>query len=188
MVINAAYSNDTLEATINYTTSGISKRYAELIGDTFTRVIASIIHSPEQAVVDMDRLGLQNEQQIFQWNSSIPPVVYDCVHHRIEQQALTRPDAPAVCAWDGNLTYRELNEHSTRLAHYLRSIGVRPEVYVPFCFEKSMWTVVAALAIIKSGGVCVPLDPAYPEERRSSLSKMFRRPLYSVLNTSPFHA
>jgi amino acid adenylation domain-containing protein len=63
------------------------------------------------------------------------------------------------------LTYRHLNEQATRLANYLRRHGVRPELPVAICLESSLEAVVAILAILKAGGVYVPIDPAYPTER-----------------------
>ena len=63
------------------------------------------------------------------------------------------------------LTYRELHERANRLAHALRRRGVGPEVTVGLCVHRSVQMVVGALAILKSGGTYVPLDPLYPDER-----------------------
>ena len=63
------------------------------------------------------------------------------------------------------MNYRELGVLSDRLASHLRGKGVRKEVKVPICFEKSLWAVVSILAILKAGGAFVPLDPAYPVDR-----------------------
>ncbi|THC87382.1 hypothetical protein EYZ11_013173 [Aspergillus tanneri] len=76
-----------------------------------------------------------------------------------------QPDAPAVCAWDGELTYKELDELSTRLAHHLVGLGVGPETIVPLCFEKSMWMPVAMLGVMKAGGASVAIDASQPEDR-----------------------
>ncbi|MGH7825279.1 MAG: amino acid adenylation domain-containing protein, partial [Candidatus Binatia bacterium] len=71
----------------------------------------------------------------------------------------------AVVYEDKQLTYRELNHRANQLAHYLRKLGVGPEVLVGICMERSLEMVVSALAILKAGGAYVPLDPAYPKER-----------------------
>lgn len=76
-----------------------------------------------------------------------------------------KPEAEAVRAWDATFTYRELDLHSTRLAYHLAQLGVKEEVIVPLCFEKSAWVVVAMLAVLKAGGAFVPLDPAHPPAR-----------------------
>ena len=63
------------------------------------------------------------------------------------------------------MTYGELNQRANKLAHYLRSLGVGPEVRVGICFERSHEMLVAVLGILKAGGAYVPLDPNYPADR-----------------------
>ena len=87
----------------------------------------------------------------------------------IEERAQAQPSAPAVCAWDGELTYGELDQLATRLAGRLVDLGVGPDVLVPLCFEKSMWTTVAMLGVLKAGGAFVMLDSAIPEQRLQTL-------------------
>ncbi|WP_071191494.1 amino acid adenylation domain-containing protein [Trichormus sp. NMC-1] len=65
------------------------------------------------------------------------------------------------------LTYRELNQRANQLAHYLKNLGVRPEVLVGICVERSLEMVIGLLGILKAGGAYVPLDPDYPQERLS---------------------
>ena len=75
------------------------------------------------------------------------------------------PDAPALVSDSQTLTYRELEVRANQLAHHLRKLGVGPEVLVGLCLGRSPLMVVAALAILKSGGAYIPLDPDYPAER-----------------------
>ncbi len=63
------------------------------------------------------------------------------------------------------LTYRHLNERANQLAHYLRQLGVGPDVLVGLCAERSLEMLVGLLGILKAGGAYVPLDPTYPQER-----------------------
>ncbi|KAF9891567.1 hypothetical protein FE257_003578 [Aspergillus nanangensis] len=79
--------------------------------------------------------------------------------------AMEQPSATAICAWDGELSYGQLDELSTGLAHHLLARGVCPDTVVPLCFEKSMWMPVAVLAVTKAGGVSVSMDANQPEER-----------------------
>jgi len=112
-----------------------------------------------------DILSLQDERQIFTWNQKTPKSIDVCTHELIREQFLSRPHAPAVCSWDGNLTYTELEELSSRFARYLSIIGVGPRVLVPLLFSKSKWTIVAMIAVLKSGGAVVPLAPSMPRDR-----------------------
>ncbi|RYO85997.1 hypothetical protein DL766_007978 [Monosporascus sp. MC13-8B] len=103
--------------------------------------------------------------QIKTWNQVSLKPVWRCIHDLVTEQATNNPDGLAIDAWDGQLTYHELEELSGLLASNLRQRGVRKEIKVPICFEKSKWAVVSILAILKAGGAFVPLDPAYPVDR-----------------------
>ncbi|CAG9950547.1 unnamed protein product [Clonostachys rosea f. rosea IK726] len=61
------------------------------------------------------------------------------------------------------------SHYSNCPSSYLYFLGVRPEIMVPFCFEKSPWAIIAMLGIMKAGGAFVPLDPGHPFDRRKSL-------------------
>ncbi len=94
-----------------------------------------------------------------------------CVHQLFEHQVERTPDAVAVIFDDvetrhvASLTYRELNQQANQLAHHLQALGVKPEVLVGICMERSLEMVVGLLGILKAGGAYLPLDPAYPQER-----------------------
>ncbi|KAF6805653.1 non-ribosomal peptide synthetase, partial [Colletotrichum musicola] len=89
------------------------------------------------------------------------------VHHMIAMHAQATPSRPAVDSWDGSLSYTELDEASTKVASKLQNFGVGPESTVALLFEKSMWNIVATLAVLKAGGAFVPLDASMPDARIS---------------------
>lgn len=121
----------------------------------------------------------------WETHQGVPVRVNYCVHDLIEEQACRQPQAPAVCSWDGDLTYHSLHNISSQLAHHLREMGAGPEQIIPFCFEKSLWAVVALLAILKSGSAFVALDPSTPENRWAII---LRETGAKVLLTSPSQA
>ena len=88
-----------------------------------------------------------------------------CVHQLFERQVERAPDATAVVFEGGRLTYAELNARANRLAHHLRALGVGPEARVALAMPRSPELVEAELAVLKAGGVYVPLDPEHPGER-----------------------
>ncbi|KAK1918711.1 hypothetical protein P3342_001760 [Pyrenophora teres f. teres] len=108
-------------------------------------------------------------EKMWAWNYEIPGVTNKCIHDLFAEQVLAQPNAPAICAWDGKMSYSVLDNLSTTLAGYLVKIGVKPEDVVPLCFEKSMWTVVAMLAVLKAGGAFAPLDPDHPASRHKEI-------------------
>ncbi|KAJ4374878.1 hypothetical protein N0V83_001956 [Neocucurbitaria cava] len=87
----------------------------------------------------------------------------ECVHQKFASWVASQPDAPAICAFDGSYTYAELDAVTDRLAHHLVKLGVGPEVFVPTCFDKSCFAIVAMLSVLKAGGAAVPLDATHPK-------------------------
>ncbi|KAK6194107.1 hypothetical protein LQW54_011792 [Pestalotiopsis sp. IQ-011] len=76
-------------------------------------------------------------------------------------------DAASECvsSWDGSLTIEQLDSMSTSLAAKLMQMGTSPGDLVPLCFERSMWMIVAQMAVWKAGAAFVPLDPTFPVGR-----------------------
>ncbi|MFL6196329.1 MAG: non-ribosomal peptide synthase/polyketide synthase [Thermoanaerobaculia bacterium] len=89
------------------------------------------------------------------------------LHEAFVDQARRAPEGTAILTLDGErLTYGELDRRSDALAGFLIERGVGPEVAVGVSAERSPELVIAFLGILKAGGVYLPLDPAYPEDRR----------------------
>ncbi|KAM7185078.1 Nonribosomal peptide synthase [Naviculisporaceae sp. PSN 640] len=115
---------------------------------------------------ELGRVGQEDLADIWKWNATVPEPVDDLVHHVFAQRVADTPDAPAVCAHDGDMTYAELDRLSTLLFRKLAGefsesgLGI-----VPLCFEKSMWVPVAIFAVMKAGGACVALDTTLPPSR-----------------------
>jgi non-ribosomal peptide synthetase component F len=107
----------------------------------------------------------QDMIQLEDWNLDLPSYVDGCVQDRIQDFMVSHPTKQAIQAWDGTLTYSELDHLASIYAVRLRAFGVKPEVLVPFCLGKSKWTPVAMLAILRAGGACVAIDPSHPVER-----------------------
>jgi amino acid adenylation domain-containing protein len=83
-----------------------------------------------------------------------------CLHELFSDMAKRIPASIAINAWDGVLTYDEVDKESSTVARYLKSIGIinRPETSVCLLFGKSCWMTVATIGVLKAGGTCVPLD------------------------------
>ncbi|HYR08135.1 MAG TPA: amino acid adenylation domain-containing protein, partial [Longimicrobium sp.] len=141
---------------------------------TVRRMLGHLERVLEQVAADADvrlsRLVLLGEAEralvLEAWNRTDAEYPADrCIHELFEAQAARTPDVVALRFEEESLTYRELNERANRLAHYLVRLGAGPEVRVGICLERSLETVVATLAVLKSGGCCVPVDTTYPPER-----------------------
>ena len=129
-------------------------------------LLAGIVAQPEQRLSDLPLLSeAEHRQLLVEWNDTQAEYPkHLCIHQLFEAQVEQTPDAIAV--YDNEqLTYYELNKRSNQLAHYLQALGVRPEVLVGICVERSWQIIVAMLGILKAGAAYLPLDPAYPPER-----------------------
>lgn len=94
-----------------------------------------------------------------------------CLHQHFTDRVREAPDKVALSDRDRQLTYGELNARANQLAHCLIASGVKPDMPVGVCFERSLEMVVALLAVLKAGGTYLPLDPSYPEERLEYIMK-----------------
>ncbi|KAE8406480.1 hypothetical protein BDV37DRAFT_280762 [Aspergillus pseudonomiae] len=137
----------------------------------FEHVLRQIIRpSADVKLGDIDLFSKEDEKQIWEWNAVAPTAVNECVHEKISQQATLNPGNMAIEAWDGSLTYGELDELSSRLAYHLSTeYSVKPETLLPLCFDKSVWTVLTMVAVVKAGGACVMLNPDHPVTRLQAL-------------------
>lgn len=105
-------------------------------------------------VFDTDQLNPRNDA-----TQSIPPVPFNkggAAGGGITKVALQNRSS---------ITYRELNQRANQIASYLQKLGVKPEVLVGICVERSSDMVAGMLGVLKAGGAYVPLDPSYPQER-----------------------
>ena len=89
----------------------------------------------------------------------------------VEVAVARHPEATAVVAADGSLTYAEFDARANRLAHHLQALGVGPDVTVGVSMSRSVDLAVALLGVLKAGGACVPLDPTYPPERLAFMAE-----------------
>ena len=161
--VNIEVSEENAAIDLDYWTDCLSDGHAANVAGTFRQALKNIVDQAEESVGQLSRINEHDRLQILAWNSKMPPTIERCVHDVVSEQAALHPEAPAICAWDANLTYATLDKLSERLAEYLcKSLGVGPETYVCLCFEKSAFTIVAQLAVLKAGGAFVSLDPMHP--------------------------
>jgi amino acid adenylation domain-containing protein len=142
----------------------------------FQTLLESIVANPDQCISDLPILSESERHQLLaEWNDTKRDYPKDhCIHELFEAQVERSPDAVAVVFEGKQLTYRELNQQANQLARFLRKLGVEPRAFIGICMERSLETVIAALAILKAGGVYVPPDPEYPKERLAFILRDIR--------------
>ncbi|OSZ99996.1 NRPS protein [Trichoderma parareesei] len=108
-------------------------------------------------------------EQLWTWNQHVPPYISRCMHDIISERVQQQPHKVAVESWDGSLTYQELDNLSSRLARHILQKHGQAGTRIPLCFEKSMWTVVAVLAVMKAGATFSLTDPSQPVARLQTI-------------------
>lgn len=166
MTVECALKFDCVQIHAQYDSRLVTESQMQRILYQVEHVLGQLEGRLDRKIDSIEVISPQDIDQVLKWNRESPAeVIEECVHRIFEERVLRQPYAPAIRAWDADLTYRELDRLATQLSHHLVSLGVGPEVMVPFCFEKSTWAVVSMLAILKAGGACVALDPSHPIER-----------------------
>jgi amino acid adenylation domain-containing protein len=157
--------DNSLSLDLEYATTFMDEPSARRLLGSLGCALSFIAANPNANIDEIDVIPTGDVELLHTWNSTVEETVPGNIHDKIHEQALSQPGAQAVCGWDGELTYAEITDMSDRLAHHLRSLGVREEVMVGLCFDKSMWTIVSMIAVLKSGGVIVPLGVQMPVQR-----------------------
>src|SRR3569833_3179150 len=142
-------------------------RHIETLVDT----IEMCISNPEATIEDRLRPTTHDLQQIWAWNHQLPPTYDFCMHDVISDRAESLGDKVAISSWDGSLTYTQVDRFSPLLACSLADSGVKLGDFLLVCFEKSRWTIVAVLAVMKAGGTLVLMDPTLPLARLQNMAK-----------------
>jgi hypothetical protein len=158
---------DGLSGTLRYATDLFEGETIERLGRHLEAVLRGVVREPGQRVGELRLMGEDEWRQVVEeWNATEREYASDrCVHELFEEQVERTPEAVAVVFEDEQLSYGELNRRANQLGHYLRGMGVGPEVRVGLCVERSLEMVIGILGVLKAGGAYVPLDPGYPAER-----------------------
>jgi len=156
---------DSLSAVFSYNVDLLTRDTVERIARHFCHLLENLVAQPEIAV---SRLPILTKEEYAQFMAAKPlqnfPVEV-CLHEVFGQQVALRPKRTALIFEDQSLTYEELNDRANQLAHYLISLGVKPESRVGLWVSRSFDIVIGILAVLKAGGTYVPFDPEYPRER-----------------------
>ncbi len=134
--------------------------------DHLVTLLEEIAANPERRLADLSLLTAKERSQLLACDAARASYLDDvCIHQLFEAQAASTPDVTALVFNHERLTYADLNSRANQLAHRLQHLGVKPEVRVGLCVERSAEMIVGLLAILKAGGVYVPLDAQHPPER-----------------------
>jgi amino acid adenylation domain-containing protein len=172
-------SGDALLAEFHYDGRHFDDAAIEHLMRQFETLLGDAARNAEKPLDKLELLAEKEaEQLLVGWNDTAGEYERETPVHRLfERQALLTPRATALVCGDASLTYQELDARSNQLGHYLRRMGVGPEVRVGVCLPRSAELVVALLGVMKAGGCYVPLDSSYPIERLAMMLEDAQTPV-----------
>lgn len=165
-------SQDTIRGALNFATALFDRSTIEGMAEHYVRVLEQMANNQSMSIGDYSLLTPEEHQQIvIDWNQT--SASYEdqlTIQQQFEAQADKSPEHTAVVFGEQQISYRELNEKANQLARNLTSTtSIDSETIIAVCMDRSIEMIVALLAILKSGGIYVPIDPAYPKDRLSFL-------------------
>ena len=177
LVVECRLGSDEVMLRIAFDSSIIGQNRVEFVAQNFEFAFRQLSES------NPGKRGLREIQgepwdlhQIWTWNEAVPEPTQDCIHSIIDRRVFQNPSSPAVDAWDGKFTYRNMGDLSTSLALHLCDWRVKGKI-VPLLIEKSKWMPIAAIAVMKGGGGCLALDSTQPIKRLRSIVSEVDAPL-----------
>ncbi|KAF4965254.1 hypothetical protein FSARC_6933 [Fusarium sarcochroum] len=151
----------------------IEEKQMECMLRLFEHILGQLAtESEEMTLYELDRMSSHDLGLLARYNGDMPAAVERTLHGIFEERARQIPEAIALDGFDGQLTYAELDDMSNNLArhlHHSASVGVESRVIL--CFAKSRIPIISMLATLKSGGICVSINPEHPTPRLVDLIK-----------------
>lgn len=139
---------------------------AKSITCQFKHLFQLVTTSAVKSIAGLHGVSPEGLSQLAQWNNQGPlEPATELLWPLIERKCREQPQALAIDAWDGRLTYEQLEKHATAAAARLQVAGLKPDKFVALLSEKSMITTVIILGVIKAGGAFLLLDATHPPRR-----------------------
>jgi amino acid adenylation domain-containing protein/non-ribosomal peptide synthase protein (TIGR01720 family) len=173
LVFNCTVEKDSIKVEVLYDSLITETWYIERMLQQFDFIVNCFGSSDclSKTLSELALVSPSDMETLTDWNRTPVDIVHRCIHDTISEDVVeSRPNAIAIDAWDtGAMSYRELDDRAERLASRLVSLGIKSQSFVPLCFDKSGWTIVAILAVLKAGAAFVPLDFEAPVLRLREL-------------------
>ena len=157
-----------LYVNIEYSTDLFSQEFIVGFIQHFNEISRNIVNNTQVQIADIDYLPQKEKHQLqVTFNdTTIPYPKEKTIVDLFEEQAAKSPMDVAIVFEDTELTYQALDEMSNKLAHYIKDgYEINPDDLIAIILERSEWLIVSMLAVLKSGGAYVPIDPEYPQDR-----------------------
>src|SRR5215831_1038134 len=184
LTLRFAGQGPTLRGQATFNSRLLTRASVERFLGHFECLLQKALAQPDTPIGRLSLLtGAEREQVVRIWNNTaIKYPDTSCLHDLFEAQVRRTPEALALVFANQQISYAELNRRANQVAHYLRRLGVGPEVAVGLCLERSIEMLVGLMGILKAGGAYLPLDPTYPADRLAFMLQDARVPVLLTQN------
>lgn len=143
------------------------EREVEYIVSRLEYIIAQIVYEASTDIKGIDIIPQEEKNLVLeQFNDTYVQYPREkCVHELFTEQAKKTPDKVALIAGEEHLTYCELDRKSDALAQKLIELGIENQEVVGVYLDRTAYTVISQIAVLKAGGVFLPIDHRYPKDR-----------------------
>ncbi|KFZ11044.1 hypothetical protein V502_07777 [Pseudogymnoascus sp. VKM F-4520 (FW-2644)] len=158
-------SDRNMRTRVYFDSDMLSQAHVSRLLQSFKHVVGQIIYQQNTPIAQISIIGPDELAVLQSWNATISPRVDRTVQDLITDVVITHPEKQAVCAWDGNLTYGQLEMLSDKLASSLQSYGVQAGVRLPILLGRSKMVAVSMMGALKMGAAIVMVDCGDPVSR-----------------------
>ena len=156
---------------IEYCNKIFSEEDIEKYYQSYVNILEKVLSEPEIKISDISVMSKEEEKLVTEgFNDNKVDYPNDILLHELfEEQVSKNPLQKAVIYEDSYITYDEMNKKANSLANMLRDKGVGPDTIVAVMLERSLEMAISLMAVLKSGGAYLPVDPSYPDDRKEYL-------------------
>ncbi|MEV6475088.1 amino acid adenylation domain-containing protein [Streptomyces sp. NPDC051657] len=165
----AAVPGERLALRLTYRPAAVTPAHARELAGRVEHLLRVLVTTPDTRVAALDALTDAEHTALTAHRAGPPAPAPRTWAQLFAGQRDRRPDAVAVDAPDGSLTYAELDRRAGESAGALRTAGIRPGQLVAVILPRSVDLVVAQLAVQQAGAAHLPIDPDYPEDRIAAM-------------------
>ncbi|KAK5987983.1 Highly reducing polyketide synthase valA [Cladobotryum mycophilum] len=174
--------NETLRIDMQFDKQVISPEDIDILQQQYKHAITQLLLKASAPLADLEAVSSYERSLLLEWNKNTPNRVDACIQDHVRDVVKQQPTAPAICSWDCDLDYGQLDDLSDRMAALLQKNSVGPGTMVPYFCEKSAAAAVVMLGILKAGGALVAMDLDHPAQRLATILADSRA---STIITSP---
>lgn len=171
LALTVSKASSRMDLHLSYQTSMVNASQAHDVCLMFQKVLCEVLEWPTAKIGAIDALNMGQRQRMESRQPTPPAAANTLIYETINRRCAEQPSSSAVCAWDGEFTYGEIDQLSSVLAGEILAHGVKPEDPVLVCLEKSRWVPVVMLAVWKAGACLILLDATHPTTRLHMIAK-----------------